>query len=109
MIAIMKRIGEKLRGLNTMCRMQWMLSMLAIIGCLWSVAGIHSHDDGLHALESACISCDLEDITSHGAAAAAMQCSKSNISHNEPVVSPAAFIIAVRSATAPIRAPPSYS
>jgi hypothetical protein len=109
MIAPMKWVGYSLRGLNTMRRMQWMLSMLAIVGCLWSVANVHSHDDGLHVLESACISCDLEDIASHGAAVTIALRSTPNLSYIEPVASQTALYVAVARVSAPIRAPPVFS
>ncbi len=105
----MKWVGNSLHGLNTMRRMQWMLSMLAVVACLWSVASIHSHDDGLHALDSACISCDLEDAVTHGAAVAIALCVAPNLSHTEPVASQPVLHIAVARASALIRAPPVFS
>jgi hypothetical protein len=92
-----------------MHRVQWMLSMLAIVGCLWSVASIHSHDDGLHALESGCISCDFEDVVSHGTVVAIAQRSTSNLSQIKPVASQSALNVAAKATTAPIRAPPIIS
>jgi len=109
MIAPMKWVGDSLRGLSTMRRMQWTLSMLAIVGCLWSVASIHSHDDGLYALDSVCISCDLEDIASHGAVTAIVLRLRSKLSHIQPAVSQAARYIAVARASDSIRAPPVFS
>ena len=109
MIAPMKWIGDSLRGLSIMRRMQWMLSILAVVACLWSVASIHSHDDGMYALESACISCDLEDIASHGAAVIVALRSTPNLSHIEPTASQAALHVAVARVTDSIRAPPAFS
>lgn len=83
--------------------------MLAIASCLFSAAAIHSHDDGLHALDSHCISCDLEDVTSHGAAITAVQIAASNLSQIVPAAFQAAQFIAVGSPATAIRAPPFYS
>jgi len=103
----MNWIGNSLHSLNTLRRMQWMLSMLAVVACLWSVASIHSHDDGLHALDSACISCDFEDVASHGVAVAL--CVPPSLSHIEPVAFQPALHVAVARTSAPIRAPPVFS
>jgi len=108
-MAAMKRLATKIRAMNSMHRLQWFFAMLAIAGCLFSVATIHSHDDGLHALESHCISCDLEDVTSHGAVVTLLQAVAPTSSHIEPLVLKAAVVIAARPAGAPIRAPPFYS
>jgi len=102
----MKRIEV---SLSAMARMQWTLSMLAIVACLFSVGSIHSHDSGLHSLDSACISCDLEDLSSHGATVAASPASTENISFIEPAVSMAEVHITAVDKAAPIRAPPFSS
>lgn len=109
MVTPMKWIGDSLRGLNTMRRMQWMFSMLAIVGCLWSVASIHSHNDGLHALDSACISCDLEDVASHGKAVTVAFSLISNLSHIEPDAFQTALYAAATRLSGTIRAPPVFS
>lgn len=109
MIAPMQWREISLQGVKTLRRTQWMLSMLAVAICLYSVASIHSHDDGLYALDSVCISCDLEDVTSHSAAVSVVPARSSDLSAIEPAAfqQPAA-VVATRSA-APIRAPPIYS
>ncbi len=109
MVRAMRWIGDSLRGLSSVRRMQWMFSMLAIVGCIWSVATVHSHDDGLHALDSACISCDLEDIVSHGAVAVAILRPASNLTHIQPAASQAIGYIAVARVSNSIRAPPVFS
>ena len=109
MIAPMKWIGDDLRGLNSLRRVQWMLSMLAIVVCLWSVATLHSHDAGLHALDSACISCDLEDITSHGATVTVAVAAAPGLSYIEQVIPPVTAYLAAARIAAPIRAPPVFS
>ena len=105
----MKWFGDSLRGLHAMRRLQWICSMLAVVGCLYSVASIHNHDDGLHALDSACISCDLEDVASHGAATSLVFAATANLAHIEPGISQAAAYVAVMRISAFIRAPPVYS
>lgn len=109
MIAPMKWRELSLQGVKTMRRMQWMLSMLAVAICLYSVASIHSHDDGLYALDSACISCDLENVTSHSAAVSVVPARLSDLSDIEPAVSQVSLTIAATRSAAPIRAPPIYS
>lgn len=109
MIAAMKRSEVSLHGVKAMRRMQWMLSMLAIVACLLSVASVHSHDSGLHALDSACISCDLEDVTSHGAAVSALPTKALDLSDIEPAVSQQSITVEATRSTAPIRAPPIHS
>ena len=109
MIAAMIWSELSLHGVKTMRRMQWMLSMLAVAICLYSVADIHSHDDGLHALDSACISCDLEDVTSHGAAVSAVPTRSLDLSDIEPAVSQQLITVESRRSATPIRAPPISS
>jgi len=109
MMRRMKWIGDNLRGLNSLRRMQWTLSMLAFVGCLWSVASIHSHEAGLHALDSACISCDLEDIVSHGAVVDVVASPLSALTSIEPIASQSALFIAAARASDFIRAPPVFS
>jgi len=109
MIAAMKRSDINIFGTNAMARLQWTLSMLAIVACLFSVASVHSHESGLHALDSACISCDLEDVTSHGATVISASATTENLSSIEPAASLAfVHITAVKNST-PIRAPPTHS
>jgi len=96
-------------NLNAMRRMQWMLSMLAVVACLWSVGSVHSHDAGLHSQDSACISCDLEDVTSHGT----LFSSYSVATENLVLIKATDFwserhVTAVKN-SAPIRAPPNLS
>ncbi|NWF38882.1 hypothetical protein F3F96_07005 [Mariprofundus sp. NF] len=98
-----------LKGVNTMRRMQWMLSMLAIVVCLFSVGSLHSHESGLHVLDSACISCDLENVTSHGAAISAVPTKSLDLSDVAAVVSQQSITVATTRSSAPIRAPPIYS
>ena len=105
----MKRIEVSLNGVSAMTRMQWILSMLAIVACLFSVGSVHSHDNGLHALDSACISCDLEDLSSHGAAVTGSSTSTENLALIEPAVSMATVHILAAHKSAPIRAPPIFS
>jgi len=38
-----------------------------MLSCLIAASQLHAHEAGLHDVEHACISCDLEDIVSHGA------------------------------------------
>jgi len=109
MIAAMKRSEVSLHGVNAMRRMQWMFSMLAIVACLLSVGSLHSHDSGLHALDSACISCDLEDVTSHGAAVSALPTKSLDLSDIVSVGSQQSITVAATRSTTPIRAPPIYS
>jgi len=109
MIAAMKRVAANIRALNSMHRMQWLFAVLAIAGCLFSASAVHSHEDGLHALGSHCISCDLEDVTSHGATTAVRQATIPNLAQIEPAAFQRTFFIAVRSSAASIRAPPFYS
>jgi len=90
-------------------RMQWMLSMLAIIACLYSVGSVHSHEDGLHALDNVCISCDLEDVSSHGAACSDASTSKENLALIEPAASLAVGQITAAKNSTPIRASPALS
>ncbi|MDT8376284.1 MAG: hypothetical protein RQ867_06020 [Mariprofundaceae bacterium] len=45
-----------------------LLNMLAMLGCLLAASQLHAHETGLHDVDHACISCDLEDITAHGVA-----------------------------------------
>jgi len=105
----MKWFGDSLRGLNAMRRLQWTCSMLAVVGCLYAVASIHSHDDGLHALSGSCVSCSLEDVVAHGAAASVVFDATLNLSHIESAISQAAVYVAVASISALIRAPPVFS
>jgi len=109
MLAPMKRFIDSLRGLNAVSRMQWMVSMLAIVGCLWSAGTVHNHDGGLYALDSVCISCDLEDLVAHGAAVTTTVAITSSLSHIEPAVSAAAYHVTAARAAASIRAPPFFS
>jgi len=109
MIAAMKRSDINIFGTNAMARLQWTLSMLAIVACLFSVASVHSHESGLHALDSACISCDLEDVTSHGATVIAASATTENLSSIQPVAIQASGFTAVANSAASIRAPPLFS
>ena len=83
--------------------------MLAIVGCLYSIASIHHHDDGIHALDNACISCDLEDITTHGGSVSAALQHATDLSHVVPTVSQSSITVALTRSATPIRAPPLYS
>lgn len=47
-------------------QLQWMLSALAIVVCLYSTSIVHYHETGFHAAETDCISCNLEEVTAHG-------------------------------------------
>ncbi|NWF37417.1 hypothetical protein F3F93_11775 [Mariprofundus sp. KV] len=98
-----------LHGVNLMRRMQWMLSMLAIAVCLFSVGSLHSHESGLHALESACVSCDLEDVTSHSAAVSVAPTQSLDLSDITSAVSKQSITVAATRSATPIRAPPIYS
>ncbi len=90
-------------------RMQWMLSMVALLLCLWSVASVHSHESGLHTLGDSCISCNLEDVTAHGSGITLVVQPNPNLSFIEPTRSFAALRAAAARAAAPIRAPPLFS
>ncbi|RLL52233.1 hypothetical protein D8Y20_07455 [Mariprofundus sp. EBB-1] len=105
----MKSFGDSLRSLSAMRRLQWICSMLAVVGCLYAVASIHSHDDGLHALGGSCISCSLEDVAAHGAAPSVVFDATANLSHIDSAISQAAAYVAVASISALIRAPPFFS
>ncbi|WP_072659551.1 hypothetical protein [Mariprofundus micogutta] len=104
----MKRIEAGL-SFNWMHRMPWGLSMLALVACLWSAGSIHSHEAGLHSAESACISCDLEDISTHGAALSVSAAVTEPPFMLEPVAfQPSMFIVKTGSSLL-VRAPPSIS
>lgn len=46
------------------------LGMLAMFGCLLAASQLHAHESGIHDQNHTCISCDIDDITAHGAAPA---------------------------------------
>jgi len=83
--------------------------VLAIVACLYSVGSVHSHEAGLHSLDSACISCDLEDVSSHGATFADASTSTENLAFIEPAASLAVVHVTASKNSAPIRAPPTHS
>jgi len=47
-------------------QLQWLLSALAIVVCLYSTSSVHYHEAGFHAAGTGCISCNLEELTAHG-------------------------------------------
>jgi len=104
----MSSISASLQHLNAMQRMQWMLSVLAIVACLYSVDSVHSHEAGLHSLDSACISCDLEDGSSHGATFADASTSTENLAFIEPAASLAVVHVAAAKNRTHIRATPTH-
>lgn len=83
--------------------------MLALIGCLLAAASsLHAHEQGLYDIDHACISCDLEDMSAHGAlpAAAAVAAPQVLSARTESVCTHIATADPVR---LPIRAPPLNS
>lgn len=88
-------------------RMQWMLSMLAVVACLFSIASIHHHESGFHALDDACISCDLEDVSSHGVVLSIVSRETGGLSCIMPDQFRSSLLIASVSNPDSIRAPPA--
>jgi len=49
-------------------KLKFVLSIVALLGCLMAAAEVHAHETGLHDVEHTCLSCDFEDVVSHGVA-----------------------------------------
>jgi len=58
--------GLKLQHLKSF---QVVLSTMAMVVCLYAASSLHQHESGYHALQSNCVSCDIESLVTHGVAA----------------------------------------
>jgi len=95
-------------GLELIGKFKLLLGMLAMLGCLLAATQLHAHEAGLHDIDHACISCDLEDVLSHGAVPALLF--SLNAQPAESVIT--AYIThayTVSQSFSSIRAPPLHS
>lgn len=85
-----------------------LLNMLAMLGCLLAASQLHAHETGLHDVDHACISCDVEDIAAHGAAPTAFFLFQQQLLTTEVFVCLSSLPVQV-TAFGTIRAPPYFS
>ena len=81
--------------------------MLAMLGCLLAASQLHAHEAGLHDVDHACISCDLEDIVSHGAVPVSTFALKTDVQSSD-VVFYRSYTFTPAFSFSSIRAPPLH-
>ena len=64
----MRSSKRTLLELSLVNKFKLLLSMVALLGCLLAASQLHAHEAGLHDIDHICLSCDLEDVASHGIA-----------------------------------------
>jgi len=79
-----------------------------MLGCLLAATQLHAHETGLHDIDHGCISCDLEDVLSHGAVPETVFSLKADM-HIAEVAFYAGYNHSARSSFISIRAPPLHS
>ncbi|MFC1536701.1 hypothetical protein ACFL19_00440 [Pseudomonadota bacterium] len=89
-------------------RVKLLLSTIAMLGCLMAASQLHAHESGLHDIDHACISCDLEDVVSHGAVTSAIFSLEMALQESEDVAYASHACTSLLSFSS-IRAPPSHS
>ncbi len=79
-----------------------------MLGCLLAASQLHAHEFGLHTLNHTCISCDIDDITAHGAAPASSLLLQKHLFEGVDLSSASNVSCQLLTLSA-IRAPPRFS